>query len=261
MHARERDKLIVNMLTEKGFVSFQDLQRALTASPATLRRDLDRLQEEGMLIRVRGGARAGSKVQVEEPRLLGVPFLESVHLHSAAKSAIGKAAASLCHPGDALIIDGGSTTLQMCPHLEPLHASVMTNSLHIVSALLPQAETSVSMTGGTVFREQNIVLNPFDEEGSCPSFHAARMFFGCAAITHFGVMQSDIILVQSERKLFRMADELVVLADSSKFSASAGHLLCELKNVSTLITDEGMPDDARRMLEDAGIHLIVVPLA
>lgn len=258
MHATERERVILNLLEEQGFVSFQSLANHLSASPATLRRDLERLQETGKLVRVRGGAQPTREAaNMGRLHLQGVPFHENINRFRAEKEAIGRAAAELCRHGDAVIIDGGSTTLQMCPHLGHLELQVLTNSLHIVSALLQQPNTSVLIPGGTVFREQNIVLDPF-EDVKAQSFHAARMFVGAAAVGRHGLMQSDIILVQAERKLLRLADEVIALVDSSKFSASAGHCLCELSKIHTLITDSGITDVSAKMIEDAGIKLVVV---
>jgi len=257
MHATERDRVILNLLDERGFVSFQELSHRLDASPATLRRDLDRLQVGGKLVRVRGGAQPSVGMRESGLHLQGVPFHENINRNRAAKEAIGKAAAALCRPGDAVIIDGGSTTLQMCPGLEPMGLQVLTNSLHIVSALLQQPNTRVSIPGGVVFREQNIVLDPFDDT-SARSFHASRMFVGAAAVNRHGLMQNDIILVQAERKLLALTEELIALVDSSKFHASAGHLLCELSNVNILITDSDIGDASAKVLEDAGVRLIVV---
>ncbi|HEY5347309.1 MAG TPA: DeoR/GlpR family DNA-binding transcription regulator [Rhizomicrobium sp.] len=257
MHATERDRAILTLLDEQGFVSFRELSRRVSASPATLRRDLERLQTDGRLVRVRGGVQpAGGVDHMTGLHLQGVPFHENINRNRAAKEAIGKAAAELCHPGEAIIIDGGSTTLHMCPHLEPLKLQVMTNSLHIVSALLQQPGTGVSIPGGVVFREQNIVLDPF-EDVNVRIFHASRMFVGAAAVTRHGLMQTDIVLVQAERKLLSQAEELVVLVDSSKFEASAGHMLCELSRVHTVITDSGIDAASARMIESAGVKLIV----
>jgi DeoR family ulaG and ulaABCDEF operon transcriptional repressor len=258
MHATERDRAILTLLDEHGFVSFRELSRRVSASPATLRRDLERLQTDGKLVRVRGGVQpAGGGDHTSGLHLQGVPFHENINRNRAAKEAIGKAAAELCRPGEAIIIDGGSTTLQMCPHLEPLKLQVLTNSLHIVSALLQQPGTSVSIPGGVVFREQNIVLDPF-EDVNTRIFHASRMFVGTAAVSRHGLMQSDIILVQAERKFLSQADELVVLVDSSKFTASAGHMLCEMSRVHTMITDSGIDNASAKMVESFGIELIVV---
>lgn len=258
MHATERDRVILSLLEEEGFVSFRELSRRLSASPATLRRDLDRLQTDGKLTRVRGGVQPSGGLR-QGASLQGVPFHENINRNRAQKEAIGRAAAKLCKPGEAIILDGGSTTLNMCPYLEPLKLQVLTNSLHIVSALLQQPHTGVSIPGGTVFREQNIVIDAENVAGR-GGFHASRMFCSAAAVTRHGLMQTDIIVVQAERKLLAQADELVALIDSSKFEASAGHSLCELARVRTLITDDRISDAHAAMVEQAGVQLIVAPI-
>lgn len=258
MHATERDRIILSLLEEEGFVSFRELSRRLSASPATLRRDLDRLQTDGKLTRVRGGVQPSGGMR-QGASLQGVPFHENIHRHRPQKEAIGKAAAKLCQPGEAIILDGGSTTLHMCPWLEPLKLQVLTNSLHIVSALLQQPHTGVSIPGGTVFREQNIVIDA-ENVAERGAFHASRMFCSAAAVTRHGLMQTDIIVVQAERKLLAQADELIALIDSSKFAALAGHVLCKLSRVKTLVTDSGIDAASLRMLESEGVEVIVAPV-
>jgi len=258
MHATERDRVILSLLDEQEFISLRDLAHWVTTSRSTLRRDLERLQMSGRLRRVRGGVQSASGADLSSRQSLrGVPFHQNIHFNRAAKEAIGKAAASLCRPGDAVIIDGGSTTLQMCPYLEPLHLQVMTNSLHIVSALLPQEHTRVSIPGGVVFREQNIILHPLDDTTSY-QFHASMMFVGAAAVSRFGLMKNDIMQVQAERKLLTLAEKVIALVDSSKFSASAAHSLCELSNVDTLITDRRLDDASAKMLEQHNVKVIRV---
>jgi DeoR family ulaG and ulaABCDEF operon transcriptional repressor len=120
---------------------------------------LQRLADEGRLERVRGGVcRFGSGRRGGGPTAAGVPFHENVHRMPKEKEAIGRAAATLCDAGTSVMIDGGSTTLQMCRHLEGKNLQVFTNSLHIVRALLPQTDTRILVPGGTVFREQDIIL-------------------------------------------------------------------------------------------------------
>ena len=260
MHAAEREELIVRIIEERGFVGFQELDRRLEASPATLRRDLDRLAEAGRIVRVRGGARLASQTRAEEPHLSGVPFHENIDRHPREKAAVGRAAAALCAPGEAVIIDGGSTTLQMCPHLADLGLQVLTTSLHIVSALLPQPNTRVTIPGGTVFREQNIVLSAFEDDGAS-RFRASKMFLGSAAVGQHGVMQADMLLIQAERRLLKRADQIVLMVDSSKFEAPAGHVLCELSEISILITDDGLPDACAQYVERAGVRLVIAPVS
>jgi DeoR family ulaG and ulaABCDEF operon transcriptional repressor len=260
MHADERERLIFEMMQDRGFVSFQELDARLDASPATIRRDLERLAQEGRLRRVRGGARlagpAGARAGNGQPHLQGVPFHENIERNPREKAAIGRAAAGLCRPGEAVMIDGGSTTLQMCPHLDGLNLQVLTNSLHIVSALLPQATTGVLVPSGTVFREQNIILDAAGED-SLPRFHAPRLFMGAAAIGPQGVMQADPVLVTAERKLIDRADEIIILVDSSKFHGPSGHVVCDLDQIDTVVTDAGVTPADRGMLARAGVKVIV----
>ena len=121
MHAAERERLILAALEPSGFVTYRDLEAALDASPATIRRDLSRLEAQGRLLRVHGGAKLTEDSDpAAQVHLLGTPFDQSITLNLAAKQAIGKAAAALCERGEGIMIDGGTTTLQMCPHLAGL---------------------------------------------------------------------------------------------------------------------------------------------
>jgi DeoR family ulaG and ulaABCDEF operon transcriptional repressor len=254
MHAQERERAILAMIEKRGFVSFRELDERSIASPATVRRDLERLATAGRIVRVHGGAKMPDAVA---SGLTGVPFHENIKKNAAAKAAIGKAAAALCSAGESIIIDGGSTTLQMCPHLEGLELQVVTNSLHIVSALLPQARTRVYLPAGALFREQNILLSPFEDDGS-GHYRASKMFMGAAGVGAGGLKQTDIILLQAERRLMSRASSVVLLVDSTKFHVGGGKLLCELKSIGTLVTDEGISDKDARMVKRAGAKLIVV---
>jgi DeoR family ulaG and ulaABCDEF operon transcriptional repressor len=254
MHAEQRERLILEAMAPTGFVSYRELEAKLDASPATIRRDLTRLEEQGRIVRVHGGAKVPQ--EAAPLRLAGTPFDQSITQNLAAKQAIGRAAAALCEPGEAIMLDGGTTTLQMCPHLKGLGLQVLTNSLHIVEALLPQPDTRILLPSGTLFREQNIVLAPSGED-SMPRFHAPRLFMGAAAVGPQGVMQQDVILVASERRFIDRAEEVMLLVDSSKFVQSSGAIVCGLDEVDVLITDVGIADAARAMLEKAGVRLIV----
>jgi DeoR family ulaG and ulaABCDEF operon transcriptional repressor len=260
MHATERERLIVELLQRRGFISFQELENNMDASPATIRRDLERMAGEGQLTRVRGGAKLTTETSAAAPsgtsHLSGVPFHENIGLNTVQKAAIGKAAAALCDPGEAVMIDGGSTTLQMCPHLAGLNLQVLTNSLHIVSALLPQAGTRILVPAGAVFREQNIILSAAGEE-SMPRFHAPKLFMGAASIGPQGLMQADVVLVAAERRLIERADEIIVLVDSSKFRGSSGNVVCDLSEIDAVITDAGISDAERATVERAGVRLLI----
>jgi len=112
------------------------------------------------------------------------------------------------------------------------------------------------LSGGTVYREQNIVLSPFDNDVT-RNFYARRMFMGAMGIGPLGLMEGDPLLIQAEQKLIGQADELVVLVDSSKFTKRSSLVLCPLTRIDTLITDEGICDKDAAMLEAAGVALVV----
>jgi len=257
-HAEEREKLILRLLDERGFVAFRELERDINASPATLRRDLERLETEGRITRVHGGAKAPDDRPSTGagPSLQGIPFSENIARHATQKAAIGKAAANLCTAGEGVIIDGGSTTLQMCSHLDGKHLQVMTNSLHIVSALLAQAGTRVLVPGGAVFREQDIILSASGDD-LMPRFYATKLFMGATAVGPQGIMQPDVVLVASERRLIDRAEQLILLVDSSKFQGPSGNIVCGLEDIDIVVTDSGIGRDHRKMLESAGVRVIV----
>jgi DeoR family transcriptional regulator, ulaG and ulaABCDEF operon transcriptional repressor len=260
MHVNEREILIMHLLSARGFVSFRDLDAQLADSPATIRRDLERLAGEGKLERVRGGAKAAATTAnslAPSLHLAGVPFHENIGLNRSEKEAIGKAAAGLCLSGEGVMIDGGSTTLQMCPHLTDLNLSVLTNSLHIVTALINQAGTRVLVPSGAVFPEQSIILSVFGEDGM-PRFHAPKLFMGAASIGPQGLMQDDILLVAAERRLIDRAEEIIVLADSSKFAGASGHVVCGLEEIDVMITDAGISAAALAMMEAAQVRVVSV---
>jgi DeoR family ulaG and ulaABCDEF operon transcriptional repressor len=257
-HSTEREQEILQLLAQRDFIAFRDLEREIDASPATLRRDLERLAGEGRIVRVHGGARRTNEATPgtsgAPSGLQGVPFHENIALHTAQKQAIGRAAARLCEPGEGVTIDGGSTTLQMCPHLEGLNLQVLTNSLHVVSALLPQTGTRVVVPGGSLFREQNIILSATGDD-LMPRFHAPKLFMGAASVGPQGVLQPDIVLVAAERRLIDRAEKLILLVDSSKFRSPSGNVVCGLEEVDILITDSGLEPAHRRLLERAGVDV------
>ncbi|MBV1686697.1 DeoR/GlpR family DNA-binding transcription regulator [Novosphingobium sp. G106] len=254
MHAEQRERLILDAIEASGFITYRDLEARLEASPATIRRDLTRLEKAGAIVRVHGGAKPAADSKAG--RLVGTPFEQSITQNLARKQAIGRAAAALCTPGEAVMIDGGTTTLQMCPHLDGLDLQVLTNSLHIIEALLPQLGTRLLVPSGVIFREQNIILAPHGEE-SMPRFHAPKLFMGAAAVAAQGVMQQDVILVAAERRLIDRAEQLILLVDSSKFRSTSGAIVCELGEVDVLVTDSGISPDMADMVRKTGVELII----
>ena len=258
MHLQDRWKLIIDELSSERVTSVDELTERLGVSPATIRRDLNELHELGHLLRVRGGAMRiegklyNGRTAGEERRSDGLrgqaPFLDSVITNAAAKRAIAKLALSYVTPGLSMIIDGGTTTFMMASMMEDEAYNVLTTSIPILQCLLERSKVRVTLPGGELFREQRIVLNPY-EDGILQHFAAARMFIGCQALTTNGLMQTDTLLVQSERRLMERASEIIVLADSSKINAPASLSVCPLSQIDVVITDEKIDPQALRWLQ------------
>ncbi len=258
MHAAEREEIILDALMKKGFTTYRHLEANVDASPATIRRDLARLEKQGKIIRLHGGAKAvdtDATVAGSPPSLAGTPFEKSLKQNIAEKRAIGRAAAKLCAPGEGIIIDGGTTTYQMCEHLADLNLQVLTNSLHIVNALLCQETTQLLVPSGPIFREQNIILAPAGET-TMPNFHASKLFLGAASVSSRGIFQADALLVASQRRFLDRTDEVILVVDSSKLEASSGAIVCELSRIDRMITDEGADPKLIDQLRDAGLQQI-----
>ncbi len=254
MHESERHRIILSAVQERPVATVGDLVTLTGASEATVRRDIATLHVAKKLRRVRGGAES-----IAPPNFVGInarPFSMDEGIRIAEKRAIARAAVDLCEDGSPIIINGGTTTFQMVHPLTAKRLQVFTNSFPIAEHLLKHSKNTVLLPAGAIYREQNIILSPFNDDGSS-HFWARRMFMGCRGLGPLGLMEGDPLLIQAEQKLIGQADELVVLADSTKFAKRSSMVLCALSRIHTVITDEGISDRDAAMLEAADVRLIV----
>ena len=254
MHERERHGIILSAVQERPVATVAELVQLTGTSEATIRRDINTLHTEKKLRRVRGGAEALAPAAL--PGLAGRPFALNQTLNTAEKQAIAQAAVALCEDGDAIIVNGGTTTFQMVHALAHRRCQVFTNSFPIATHLLKHSKNTVMVPGGAIYREQNIILSPFENDVT-RNFYARRMFMGAQGVGPLGLMEADPLLIRAEEKLMGQADELVVLVDSSKFEQRSSLVLCPLGRITTLITDDGISDKAAAMLDAADVKLIV----
>lgn len=258
MHERERHNVMLSAVQERSVVTVADFCVLTGASEATVRRDVNTLHMEKKLRRVRGGAEA-----LKPPQFVGLAgrtFAVNEAMRSTEKQAIARAAVDLCDDGDAIIINGGTTTFQMVHPLAMRRLQIFTNSFPIAEHLLKHSKNTIMLSGGVIYREQNIILSPFENDVT-RNFAATRMFMGAQGLGPLGLMEADPLLIQAEQKLIGQADELVVLADSSKFENRSSLVLCPLARIDVVITDDGISDRAAAMLEAADIKLIVAPIS
>lgn len=254
MHERERHKLILSAVQERPVATIGELVELTGTSEATIRRDISALHVQGRLRRVRGGAEA-----LHPPQFVGIagrPFKVAETINLERKRAIAKAAVGLCSDGDSVILNAGTTTFQMVHFLGQHRLQVLTNSFPIAEHLTKHSRCTVMVPGGVIYREQAVILSPFDNDVT-RNFFAKRMFMGAQGVARLGVMERDPLLIQAEQKLIDQAEELILLVDSTKFAQRSSLILCGLDRVGTIVTDDGVPADVVTMLADAGVALVI----
>jgi len=254
MLEKERHNLILKLVEERSIVSVGDLLDLLGASEATIRRDINALAERGEVKRIRGGAEAVRPRH--QPHLVGMPFAMSQAVSVPQKRAIARAAAALIAPGESIIINGGTTTYALVEFLENSDLDILTNSFPIAAKLLTTSRNRITLPGGTIFREQNIVLSPFEND-TVASFWGNKLFVGCYGLNRFGMMEADPLIVQAQTKLLKRSEHVIVMADSSKLRRKSSMIVVGLDRINTIVTDDGARPEELEDFRAAGIKVIV----
>ena len=254
MHERERWQLILTRLRDRGIVRVADLVGVTGASVATLRRDLAKLEDSGQLRRVHGGAESVASGQTP---LTAPSFDSSQTLNADLKQAVAQGAANLCQDGDSIILNAGSTTWFMAQYLRQHRMQVLTNSFPIAQELIAHSANRVVLPGGELYREAGIILSPFDED-AIQHFAASKMFMSCYSITPLGIIESDPLVARAEAKLLSRTENLIVVADSTKFEARGNMVVCPLTRVTTLVTDTGAPPHMLDHLRQLGVEVVLI---
>jgi DeoR family transcriptional regulator, ulaG and ulaABCDEF operon transcriptional repressor len=233
VHERERWQVIKAMLQEDALVRIADACRATGASEASVRRDFLRLAKNGVATRVHGGLEAlpGARFgQSDAPASATSSFDINQTLNIAAKRALARAAVALCSDGEAIIINGGTTTFEMGAFLRERRLKVLTNSYPLAETLIRDSKCRVALPGGEVYRDQKLIVSPFEED-AIQHYSATRMFMSAISIGALGVTEGDPLVARAETKLLKRADKLIVLADSSKFVSRGSLVVCPLSRI------------------------------
>ncbi len=250
MVVEERRQRVLDLVAKRGFVSLADLVDEVAVSESTLRRDLDYWHHQGVLKRTHGGA-----IFVGDGTTL--PALEERSARQLdEKRSIAQAAAERIHAGDAILLDGGTTTLEVARLLVDRPVHVVTNSLPIAHLLSSNRTTELVMLGGYVYPKTGVGLGPMTVK-ALDDIHVNQLVMSVHGVTAKGLFNSNQLLVETERHMMQCADEVVVLADHTKIGRPALTTLCELSAIDVLIVDAGITPDQRHMLRDAGPRLIV----
>lgn len=249
MLVEERRQKVLDLVGRRGFIALADLAQAMEASESTIRRDLEHLHQQGVIKRTHGGA-------IFLGDGLTLPALEDrTGSQVAEKKAIARATANLVSDGDAILLDGGTTTLEVARLLVGRQLQIVTNSLPIANLFGSSHETDLVMLGGYVYPKTGVALGPLTVR-MMEDIHVHKAVLSVGGITAKGLFNSNLLLVETERQMMRCADEIVVVADHTKIGRQALAFLCELAAIDSLVVDGGLTSEHQKIIEQADIQLI-----
>ena len=247
MLLNERRTQILKYIETEGFVSLQKLVEHFGISESTARRDVEYLDGISKVQKTRGGAAyIGESMTSFEDRT--VAALKE-------KREIARAVAGMVESGEVVLLDGGTTTLEVARQLIGRSLTVVTNSVPIINLLFNQPGIELISIGGYVYPQTGVALGPI-AQAALKAVHARRLIMSVGGITEAGLFNSNSLLVETERAMMESADEVWVVTDSGKFGRSALAHLAPLDSMDRLITDDGLTDEWRQRLEAAGVEVI-----
>jgi DeoR/GlpR family transcriptional regulator of sugar metabolism len=255
MLARQRQAKILERVREDGAVRVADLVRELGVSDMTVRRDLETLDDRGLLEKVHGGATA-----LEGNALFEPTFVAKSSLQQSEKDAIADAAVALVEPGMAIGVSAGTTTFALAQRLADVpNITVVTNSIRVTDVLnhSGRADQTTILTGG-VRTPSEALVGPF-AVAALRTVHVDLVFVGVHGMDpHSGFTCPNLLEAETDRALIEAGRRLVVVADHTKWGVIGISSIARLDQADVLITDSGLIPEARQTLERAVRQLIVV---
>ena len=244
MISEERRARLMKLISERGYVQVTDLVKQFDVSPVTIRRDLETMEKEGLLIRKRGGAiRRSQGVTMELPYI--IKQVQNIEI----KKRIAEQALGMVEDGFSVILDSGSTTFELAQQLvTKTRLSVVTNDLYIATKLAANPDINLICTGG-VARSNVFSLQGAIAETCIRNLRVEITFLGADAIhPDGGIYNVNIDEVSVKHAMIESAPKVVLLVDSSKFEVCGFAKICSLSQIDTVITDDRVSDETREMI-------------
>jgi len=255
--AAERRSQIAQMVLERGRVLVTDLVSQFNVTETSIRRDLTLLEQSHRLKRIHGGA-------------IPIPgssrtdsFAEKMDLHIKAKERIGKAAAGLIRPKDVLLLDSGTTTLQVVRHVPAaLRGSslitLVTNSMPIAHEVLTWPSPNVTILGGLYLPDYQATVGP-QTLAQLRELTADKVFLGTDGLTlGSGPTTANILMAEVDRMMADHARQVILVTDSSKIGRVGFVPIKPLHTIHTLITDTNAPGELINSIREMGVEVLLV---
>lgn len=249
----ERRTQILQMVRSTGRVRVNELATHFDTSAVTIRNDLNALHQRGLVFRSHGGAVLPDTILRESP------VHERLKAHAEEKQRIGAMAATLINDGETIILDSGTTTLEIARQIKKKQSvQVITNGVNIAAELLDARDIQLFIVGGTVRGESASISGRFTEE-MFEKFSADKMFLsGAGCDLDFGVSGANLEETMVNQAMLRISREIILVADASKFSKRSMARITHFSEIDTVISDTSLDTDIQERLRSLGCNLILV---
>ncbi len=250
----ERRNHLLEVVRTRGFASLPQLAEELKVSESTIRRDLDFLEDTGAAKRTHGGVFYTGR----SPKNPHFEQLQPAQWDK--KAAIAQRAVSLIDDGDTVLLDGGSTTYEVARLLIGRPLQIVTNSLPVANLFASSPDADLVLLGGYVYPRTGVALGPYANE-MLGRLHVRRTVLSVSGATERGFYNNNLLLVETERAMIAAAEEVIVVADSTKFGHQSLAELCPLGDVRHVVVDDGIDRHWREQIVAAGVQLHLAPMA
>lgn len=246
---KSRQQQILDLLFDQGNATIESLAESFGVSRMTIHRDAHALARKGLIDKIHGGITLKNRARTEK----NVAYRQ--HRAANLKREIIRRAVSMIEPGQVIILDDSTTVAEMLPLLPALAPlTVITNALGVVQALSPYSGIKIICLGGDYNNARNAFFGLVCEQ-SARSLRANTMFLSTSVVTDGTAFQNDQDVVKVKRALMAIADQSVLLVDSTKFKKGGLHRLTSLEDFDAVLTDSQIKPSLRQKLSEGGIHL------
>ncbi len=251
----ERRDYILQELKRNGTVNVKDINERFKVSTVTIRKDLEILEKKNLLLRVRGGAIRLNYNFIGEDNSIS----EKQKLNYKEKQLIGKAAVSLINENDTIILDSGTTTLEVAKNLHKFqNLSIITNALNIAIVLNEYKRFRVIIPGGYLREKSMSLIGPI-AESFLKNFYCDKLFLGIDSFSlEKGVSTPILEEACMNQTMISISKEVIAIFDSSKFEKRSFATITPVTSINTIITDSGIDLKLKSELERLGIKVIIV---
>lgn len=252
MFAYERQEQIINHINEVKKDSVKNLSKQFRVSEVTIRRDLDELTDKGLLIKTHGGA-----LSINHSFSNEIPYVKKFSQNVEVKKKIGRAAAKLIEDNDVIIFDSGSTTIEVAAHLANVkNVTAITNDIKIAMVLAHNPDVTLIVAGGILQKSVYTLLGSVAED-FLSTLHVNKTFLGADALSiDFGITNRTMNEIPIKKAMIEAAEEVIVVADSSKLNKKVFAQVCDLKKIDKIVMDKLDPY-SEKAFKDIGIQLII----